>query len=213
MVLSVSVVSCENPPKPPSPYDVAGIKLDKESLVLEVGVEEKLTATIVPPTAKNKTVIWLSRNEDIATVGNFGEVIALREGDAIIIAIASNGDMSSCTVRVKRKVIEPTGISLNSSTLFMDLAKAERTYNLLATIEPYDAENKTISWSSSNNLVATVDSNGRITVNRELGEAIITATTINGKTATCLVSVDMNLSHKPDVPPVVILPWPIELQN
>ena len=79
-----------------------------------------------------------------------------------------------------------TGISLNKTTLKLGIAKTE---TLVATIEPEDACNKKIIWSSGDDTIATVDENGKVTAIAE-GEAIITATTEDGGfTAQCTVTV------------------------
>lgn len=63
------------------------------------------------------------------------------------------------------------------------------TKKLTATVEPEDADNKTVTWSSSAEEFATVDSNGLVTAVAE-GSATITAKTSNNLTATCAVTVN-----------------------
>lgn len=75
-------------------------------------------------------------------------------------------------------------ISINKRTLELSIGKSEM---LVATVLPNNATNKTVNWSSSNNNIATVDSNGNIKAIAE-GTATITAT-IDGKNATCTVTV------------------------
>lgn len=155
------------------------IKLDTSSLNLTVGESSTLKA-ITDPTEASSGVIWTSSNTNVATVSN-GSVQAVGKGIATITAKTSNGKTATCTVTVSVAV---TGISLNNNTLKMN--KGE-TSVLTATITPSDAGNKTITWTSSNNAVATV-SNGEITA-KSAGTTTITAKTNNGKTATCVVTV------------------------
>ena len=87
--------------------------------------------------------------------------------------------------------IPVTGITLDKSVLSLEIGE---TALLTATISPSNATNKLMSWTSSNNSVATV-TNGRITA-VSLGTATITATTVDGaKTATCRVTVTECDSH------------------
>ena len=88
--------------------------------------------------------------------------------------------------------VEVSEIALNQSTLSMD---GGDTKNLVAIISPSNVINRNVTWSSDNNRVAMVDSNGKITANTS-GTANITATTDNGKTASCKVTVTVNITYK-----------------
>ena len=81
--------------------------------------------------------------------------------------------------------IDPTGISLNKTSLSFTGTGASQT--LSATVSPSDATDKTVTWTSSNTAVATV-SGGTVKA-AGYGTATITAKTVNGKTATCKVTV------------------------
>ena len=162
---------------------VTGVTLDKTSLTLTEGDTDTLTATVAPANATNKTVIWSSSDTSVATVEN-GKVTAVGKGDATITVTTVEGSFpATCTVTVKVPVTE---VSLNQTT--MDL-KVGESGELTATVEPADATNKNVAWTSSNESVATVDANGNVTAVSE-GTAIITVTTADGnKTATCTVNV------------------------
>ena len=79
----------------------------------------------------------------------------------------------------------PTGVKLNQSSL--TLGKGE-SYGLVNTVLPENAKNKTCTWSTSNSSVATVSNTGKVTA-KATGTAVITVKTVNGKTATCKVTV------------------------
>ena len=76
------------------------VKLDKKLLVLDKGKSGKLTATITPVTATDKTLTWSSSNTNVATVDNNGNVTAVNHGTAKITAKTSNGKTATCEVRV-----------------------------------------------------------------------------------------------------------------
>ena len=83
-------------------------------------------------------------------------------------------------------VLEPTSISLNKTSLTLDVGKS---YTLTKTVSPSNAVTP-YTWSSSNTSVATVDSNGKVTA-KKAGTATITVKTSNGKTANCKVTVNL----------------------
>ena len=167
--------------------DVEKVSLNKSATTLTEGESETLTATITPSNATgDKTVKWSSSNAEVAAVDSNGKVTAKKAGTAVITATSSNGKTASCTVTVKQKEIAITGISLNKSTTSLTEGESE---TLTATITPSNATgDKTVKWSSSNEAVAAVDSNGKVTA-KKAGTAVITATSSNGKTAGCTVTV------------------------
>jgi uncharacterized protein YjdB len=167
--------------------DVEKVSLNKSATTLTEGESETLTATITPSNATgDKTVKWSSSNEAVAAVDSNGKVTAKKAGTAVITATSSNGKTAGCTVTVKQKEIAITGISLNKSTTSLTEGESE---TLTATITPSNATgDKTVKWSSSNAEVAAVDSNGKVTA-KKAGTAVITATSSNGKTAGCTVTV------------------------
>jgi len=115
-----------------------------------------------------------------------GTVTAKRAGTAAITATSTNGKSAGCTVTVSKKEIPITEISLDKSSA--TLTEGETT-TLTATVLPENTtDSKSVSWSSSNSEVATVDANGTVTAKRA-GTVVITATSTNGKTAGCTVTV------------------------
>ena len=84
---------------------VTGIRLNKTELSLYTGRSETLTATVKPDNANDKSLIWSSDNEDVATVDQNGNVKAISRGEAVITATAADGQRAKaeCTVTVKKK--------------------------------------------------------------------------------------------------------------
>lgn len=83
--------------------------------------------------------------------------------------------------------VDVTGVSLDKSELTLAV---KGTYTLKATVAPADADNKSVTWKSSDDKIATVDKDGKVTA-VAIGKATITVTTEDGgKTATCVVTVD-----------------------
>ena len=159
---------------------VSSVTLNKQTLSLEKGASETLSATVLPADATNKTVTWTTSNSSIANVDQSGKVTAIGGGSATITAKADN-QTATCTVAV---TVPVTSISLDRESLTLE---EEGTTVLTATIEPADATDKTITWSSSNTAIVTVDNAGKVTAVKE-GSAIITAKA-GAKEAKCAVTV------------------------
>ena len=164
-----------------------GVTLSDVNKSTTVGESFQLVATVHPDTADNRTVTWSSSNTSIATVSQSGLVSALQEGSAIISA-RSNAVPSleaSCNVTVGKQTIKVTSVQLSVSSKEI---KVGEDFTLSAIVLPQNAQNKNITWSSSNSGVATV-TNGLVHgVNS--GSAVITVKTEDGnKTASCNVSV------------------------
>ncbi len=171
-----------------TPVAVTGVTLNEQtvSILLDSGETKTLTATVAPENATNKQVSWSSSNEEVATVLN-GVVTPVTTGTATItVTTADGGHTATCTVTVVTDAIAVTGVTLDKTELALNPASSPVA--LTATVLPENATNKQVSWSSSNEEVATV-ADGIVTV-VGVGNATITVTTADGsKTATCAVTV------------------------
>lgn len=164
--------------------------LKNQSAALIVGENITLGITEGYPT---DGLTWSSSNNDIATVDQTGKVTAVSEGTAVITVNNADGTMSDiCEVTVN--AIHVTSISLNATSI-SDLTVGSSS-QLTATILPEYASNKSVTWTSSNTLVATVDNTGKVTALSE-GSATITATTVDGGlSAICSVTVVPDIALK-----------------
>lgn len=178
-----------------SPIDPTSISLNKTELTLKAGSSEKLTVTYNPSDAnQNKAITWNSSNEAVATVKD-GTVTVKSDAAAgastTITATLTNLPNIKATCVVTVSTINPTSIALNKTVLSLKPGKSE---TLKVTYSPSNANiNKEITWSSSNEQVATVD-NGVVSVKEGVsaGEnTIITATLTNlpNIQATCNLTV------------------------
>ncbi len=170
---------------------VTGVTLNKSTLSLEVGSSETLVATVQPDNATNKNVTWSSSDKSVATVDAGGKLSALKAGKTTITVTTEDGGKSAvCEVTVKEATIAVTGVTLNKSTLSLEVGGSE---TLVATVQPDNATNKNVTWSSSDKSVATVDAGGKLSA-LKTGKATITVTTEDGgKSAACAVTVISNL--------------------
>ncbi len=168
--------------------EITEVLLNKDAETLTEGDTITLSAEVLPyDTTYSKNVSWSSSNEAVATVSADGTVTAKSAGTAIITATSENGMTASCTITVEKKLIPITEVCLdkNSATL-----TEGDTATLTATVLPENTTySKDVSWSSNNSEVAAVDANGTVTA-KSVGTTIITATSENGKTASCTVTVN-----------------------
>lgn len=157
----------------------SSITVKPESLTLKEGESGTFSYELTPSDAYTK-VTWSSSNESIATVSHNGQVTAISEGSARIMAMTDNGLSAYGTIVVAP---QPKSVSLPSdkhTTVGFSL-------HLIPTLYPSNATS-TFTWTSDNSSVVTVDSNGKIKSKRE-GNATITVKTENGKEASCRITV------------------------
>ena len=180
-MMALLATGCDNGSSEPEPVAVESVTLDETTLTLTRGETGKLTATVTSDNADDKTVVWSSSDASVATVSDDGTVTAKKEGTATITAQAG-GKTATCAVTVNPIPVE--NVTLNVTTLKL---APNMTKTLTATVNPDDADDKTVTWSSSNPAVATVSNDGMVTAVK-VGAATITAQA-GGKTAACEVTV------------------------
>ena len=174
-----------------TPKLVTSITLGDEKLTIVRTHTKQLAVTVLPEDADDRSVVWSSGNEEVATVDETGLVTALKVGEASITATANDGSRVSatCVVTVTPKLAE--SISLNETELTLERTA---TAQLTATVLPETADDRSVTWSSGSTAVAKVDEYGMVTA-VGLGETVITAITDDGTdlTATCFVKVTPKL--------------------
>ena len=125
------------------------------------GETAQLTLTIKPDNYPNKDVTWSSSNEAIATVDGNGLVTTHEVGTVTITATLKSDPAISSSVTIVVNPIKVSKITVNGYD--KEYLVKDDTVILTTTVEPSDAANKSIVWSSSNEEVATVDQNGKVT--------------------------------------------------
>jgi Bacterial surface proteins containing Ig-like domains len=167
---------------------VGSVSVSPTSATLEINGTRSLTATITPSNATNQSMSWTSSNTNVATVNASGVVTAKAAGTATITATTADGNRTAtCSITVNPATVPVISVSLNKSSTTITAGNSEK---LTAAINPSNATNQSVSWSSSNTNVATVNANGNISA-KAAGSATITVTTADGsRTATCSVTVN-----------------------
>ena len=167
---------------------VSGVSLNMDSLTMNAGEKTSLIVTIEPTNAYNKTVIWKSDNQKIASVED-GIVTAMSKGETTIYAVSEDGGKTAkCNIKVK-EIVPVTGITLDQSNMSLVV---DGVGALTCNISPSDATNKKVSWESDNPIVAKVSNEG-IVSGLNPGNAKITVRTEDGNyAASCEVIVSNN---------------------
>ena len=189
----------ENVKLAPATVAVTGVTVAPATLTLEVGQTGALTATVAPATATNKAVTWTSSAPAIATVDASGTVKGIATGTATItVKTADGGKTATCAVTVKEAAAPPvkvTGITLNYSSITVngDLERVQ----LIATVAPATATDQSLTWTSSDASVASVDGAGLVTI-RKKGKATVTAKANDGSgvSASCLFDVIRTVANE-----------------
>lgn len=148
--------------------DVESVTITPASVELIKGETATLTAEVLPEDVEDKTVTWESLDESIATVDQTGKVTAVKPGKTKIMATCSSKG-ATCDVTVSGKPVESVTVDPAQASL-----KSGEQKQLTATVLPEDAEDKTVTWESSDESIATVDETGLVTA-VAAGTATITA--------------------------------------
>ncbi len=170
---------------------VTKIKLNKSIINLsKKGKTAKLKATVLPNNAYNKSVTWKSNNTKVVTVDKNGKIKATtNNGTTYVNAIAKNGS------KIRTRVLVVVGekvkkITLNRTSVTLNRGAKNRGFQLKKSIKNKNATYKAVNWYISNKNVATVNSNGKVTI-KHRGKVVITVKAKDGsnKSAKCKFTV------------------------
>ena len=160
-------IKTENYPK--------SISLNEKKINLASGTTSQLIANVSPSSASNR-VTWSSSNSNVATVNANGLVTARGNGTATIVAKTINNISVTCEVTVGNFTNKLQGIDITTNYSVVPVGITKR---LVVVFKPADAANKSVTWSSNNPSVASIDQSGNV---RALapGSAVITARSVDG---------------------------------
>jgi len=171
---------------------VTGVKLDKTTLTVNVGSTGKITASIEPSDATEKTVTWKSSNEGIAKVASDGTVTGVAAGKATITATTKDGGKTAtCEVTVNKVAV---GVTLDKSTIDLLI----KSTNELKVTPTGFASTPAYTWKSSDEKIAKVNEKGKVTAIAS-GKATITVTAkLNNESASASVTVNVRSTAEDD---------------
>ena len=136
----------------PKKVTATKVEIDVEDVEILIGESKKLTATVSPSNSEDKSVTWKSSNKEVAMVDSEGEILALGIGETVVTVTTANGKKASVNVTVNP--IKVTEIKVNETDVNLEI---NETVTLTATVLPTDATDKTITWSSENPEIASVE--------------------------------------------------------
>ena len=161
--------------------EVAELTLNYSTATLMAGEALALQASIAPSYATDQTVTWTTSDNTVAIVAR-GVVTAVAPGEAVITAKAGDKE-ATCVITVEKRYVAVMGILLSQTTA--TITEGDEL-TLTATVLPEDADDKAITWETSDAGIATVEDGvvtaivpGTVTIIAKAG----------GKQATCVVTV------------------------
>jgi uncharacterized protein YjdB len=159
---------------------VGSIYLDKTEVSILKGTTMTLTPTVYPTSLEDKSVTWKSSNTKVATVSSTGKVKGVKTG-IVTITCTSNvtGLSATCKVTVGSIYLDKTEVSIVKGT----------TLTLTPSVYPTTLADKSVTWKSSDETVATVTSGGKVTGIKAGTATIICTSNATGLSATCQVTV------------------------
>jgi uncharacterized protein YjdB len=175
----------------PSVIPVSGVSITncaQEAMI--AGDTLRLETTVIPEDAADPSIVWSSSDNSVAIVDENGLISAVAGGEATITASTNDqGFTAMCEIEV---MVPVTGISIDNCP--GEELVVDSTYQLLASVQPPEARDSSVSWSSSNPTVAIVNENGLLT-GLSQGTTTITATTADGRYAQeCTITISSNVS-------------------
>lgn len=164
------------------------ITLDKKEVTIDVGRSAALRATVLPKDTNNKRVVWSTSDKRVATVNAQGRITAVALGDCEII----------CTSQEVGTVLAKAKVHVQQPVKKVTFGEAPVVYNgesakLKWTIDPANASNPKLAFTSSNERVLTVSKNGTVT-GVSGGDAFVTAVTTDGSRRQARIKVSV-LQH------------------
>ena len=188
MFAAIFLASCSIDPETPSvPVQDISITKPGTSLSLINGAEYQIEAAVLPENATDKKISYSSSDKNIAAVNEKGLIFAKSVGTASITLKAADGVSKTISVTVTAARINVTEIAVPSTDENISIVKG-RTHRLNATVKPDNATDKTLTYSSDHEDIASVDANGLITA-KKVGAAALTITAADGISKTVNVTV------------------------
>lgn len=165
------------------PIEVESVVLSETEISIRIDATASLQATVLPDNATDKTVVWTSSNQDVASVDSYGNITPHSVGTAEITATCGDA-YATCIVTVEPILAESLTLDITEKS-----AMPGESFNLTATVLPEDATAPGLVWESSNTNVAKVDNVGYVTVMGN-GVCMIRVKTTDGSnlSAECVVT-------------------------
>lgn len=167
--------------------EITSVTLNCSTLTLEAGKTGKLSATVLPASATDKTVIWSSSKPDVASVSSNGTVTAIKAGTALITAKTMNGKSASCTVTVTGGTTDPnpgqpeTTVSASAALRSAGLTNGKPSFRFalknaknVATVRvQFTADTDVVSVTGANGFTVLDKAKGSMVGGKYTGEVML----------------------------------------
>jgi uncharacterized protein YjdB len=163
---------------------VTGVTLNATEAVVRMGETYQLTASVQPENADVKDVLYTSSKPSVATVNESGLVTAVSGGETIVTVTTVDGEFkANCKITVHQIV---KGVVLD--VIYAKLTVGE-SFKLTASVNPASAQNKSVTYTTSDDGVVRVAADGTVTA-LKIGTAVVTVTTVDGEyTDECVIEI------------------------
>lgn len=174
--------------------NATGISLNLSSITLDTGQSVTLTATVSPDNVTDSSVTWKSSNKDVAIVDN-GFVQSIAAGTVTISATTNDGSnlSATCQITVIDPMINVSSLTLNRS--YVELDEGDK-FVLEAEIEPRNATNQDIIWTTTDDSVISVESGIVTAIGIGNARVVATAADGTGSTASCRIAVEESIARQ-----------------
>ena len=167
--------------------NVTGVEFSQDALTMPLARTAQLEWTVLPADAANKNVTFASDNTEIATVNKSGLVTSVAPGTANITVTTVDGGFTDVIAVTVEEAVAVTEIVIAPAAITIPVTTSV-TETLVANVIPENATDTTVAWTSEDETIATVSVNGQIK-GIAPGTVTINATSANGVTGTCEVTV------------------------
>ena len=133
-----------------------GITLESDQYVIEMGNTQKIGYTFTPEDG-TAALIWKCLDETVATVDDQGVVTAVGVGNTFVVVTSSLGYSATCSIVVTQ---QPSSITLAKTEVIVNVGE---TYAIEYSLVPANSTAQTVTWTTQNAGVATVDESGKVT--------------------------------------------------
>lgn len=174
--------------------DAESVTLSDVKLTLDAGDIVTLTAVILPVDTTDKTLTWASSKPEVVFCEN-GKLTANKAGTAYITVLTSNGKEAVCTVTVNDTEIAVQSVSLNISSLTLEPGDL---YTFTVILLPENATDKELTWQTNNEAVVSIVGTSGAVLAAQEGNAVVTVTSSNGKSAICQITVKTKETGNPE---------------
>lgn len=177
---------------------VTGLFMPETTVAVYKGSTGRLLkCETVPLNATNQGIEWHSKNEKVVTVDKNGNITPVGLGMTEVIAKSDDGGFEAkCYVTVVNYAVDVNSVSIKNDYKDDAYLRVGESINLSAEVEPENARNRTLKWTSSNAAAATVSQTGRVLA-RGVGKTTITVESLSGRTDTFNLTVQPGIVKDP----------------